>query len=314
MNEISESIKQESRDILKKWLTSCIRGGKLSRNTIAVGLVVIDHLRGNCPVLRDDVISSGGEIKGARSGLGNVLGKYGIPRIYLKEATTRQVHQDGQRLFETFEWGGKLCPLQERERDSLLLELAHILSEKALEWLKRQNLKLDIDRRQAPTTWVHMIVESAKSRSGGVVEQHLIGANLERRFKDILVPNNPAHAADVQTAREGDFAIYQYVYHVTASPGRNVIQKCAANIRAGKLPILLIPGDQESKAKALAEDEGIEKELTIISIEAFIALNIVELAIEEKKDLFGILREIVNVYNRRLEEVETDLSLQIEVK
>lgn len=203
MDEISKAIEQESCDILEKWLASCMRGGKLSRNTIAVGLVVIDHLRENCPVSRDDVISSGGEIKGARSGLGNVFDKYGIPRIYLKEATTRQVHQDGQRLFEMFDWGGKLCPLPAQERDSLLLELAHSLSEKALEWLKRQNLKLDIDRRQAPTTWVHMIVESAKSRSGGVVEQHLIGAKLERRFAKIPIPNNPVHAADVQTAKKG---------------------------------------------------------------------------------------------------------------
>ncbi len=310
----SESIEQRYRNILEQWLASCIRGGKLSRNTIAVGLVVIDHLRNGCPVAREDVISPGGEIKGARSGLGSVLEKYGVPKSYLKEATTRQVHQDGQRLLELLVWGEGLCALPEQGRDYLLLELAQSLSDKALEWLKRQNLKLDIDRRQAPTTWIHLIVENAKSRSGGVVEQHLIGAKLERRFKDIDIPNHPAHAADVQTAREGDFAISQNVYHVTASPGRGVIQKCANNIRAGKFAILLVPSDQENKAKALAEDEGIEKELTIISIESFVALNIIELAIEEKKDFFGVLQEIVSVYNKRLGEVETDLSLQIDVK
>ncbi|MDD5369722.1 MAG: DUF4928 family protein [Anaerolineaceae bacterium] len=314
MNEISESVEEQCRNVLENWLASCIRGGKLSRNTIGVGLVVIDHLRGSCPALKTDVISPGGEIKGARSGLGAVLERYGIPRNYLKEATTRQVHQDGQRLFEAFEWGEKLCPLAEEERDNLLLELAKSLSDKALDWLKRQNLKFDFDRRQAPTAWVHLIVENAKSRSGGVVEQHLIGAKLERRFKDIAIPNHPAHAADVQTAREGDFAISQNIYHVTASPGRSVIQKCAANIRAGRFPILLVPGEQENKAKTLAEDEGIEKELTIISIESFVALNIIELAIEEKKDFFGVLQEIVSVYNRRLGEVETDMSLLIEVK
>lgn len=314
MSEASESIEQRYQDILEKWLVSCLRGGKLSRNTIAVGLVVIDHLRISCPVTREDVISPGGEIKGARSGLGIVLEKYGVPKSYLKEATTRQVHQDGQRLLELLEWGEGLCAIPQSVRDALLLSLAQSLSDKALDWLKRQNLKLDIDRRQAPTTWVHLIVENAKSRSGGIVEQHLIGAKLERRFKGINIPNHPAHAADVQTAREGDFAISQNVYHVTASPGRGVIQKCAGNIRAGKFPILLVPSDQESKAKALAEDEGIEKELTIISIESFVALNIIELAIEEKKDFFGVLQEIVSVYNKRLGEVETDLSLQIDVK
>lgn len=314
MSETPESLEQQCRIALENWLLSCMRGGKLSRNTIAVGLVVIDHLRRSCPITKEEVISPGGEIKGARSGLGNVLEKYEIPRIYLKEATTRQVHQDGQRLFDMLQWGGNLCLMPEQERDKILLGLAASLADRARDWLKQQNLKLDLDRRQAPTTWVHLIVENAKSRSGGVVEQHLIGAKLERRFRDILIPNNPAHAADAQTARDGDFAISQNIYHVTASPGRNVIQKCAVNIRAGKFPILLVPSNQEAKAKALAEDEGIGGELTIISIESFIALNIIELAIEEKKDFFGVLKEIVEVYNRRLGEVETDLSLQIDIR
>ena len=43
------------------------------------------------------------------------------------------------------------------------------------------------------------------------------------------------------------------------------------------------------------------------------ALNIIELATEENKDFFGVLQDIVQIYNRRLAEVETDLSLRIEV-
>jgi len=314
MNETLESKEQHFMNILENWLTTCKRGGKFSRNTIAVGLVVIDHLHNGCPVRPEDVLSPGGEIKGARSGLGNILEKYGVPKSYLKEATTRQVHQDGQRLLDMFEWGKELSDISKPERDIILLTLAQSLSNRALDWLKRQNLKLDIDRRQSPTTWIHLIVENAKSRSGGIVEQHLIGAKLERRFKGINIPNYPAHAADVQTARDGDFAISKYIYHVTASPGGGVVKKCADNIRAGKLPILLVPRDQENKAKALAELEGIENVLTIISIENFIALNIIELAIEEQKDYFRVLQEIVSLYNKRLGEVETDLSLQIDVK
>jgi hypothetical protein len=285
----------------------------VSRNTVAVGIVVLDHLRHNCPVSRADVISKGGEIKGARSGLGRVLMAYGIPDGYLKEVTTRQGHQDGQRLLEGFAWGAKLVGLPEAERDELLLELIGALSAHASDWLKRQNLKLDIDRGQAPATWVHLIVENAKQHSGGVVEQHLIGAKLERRFKSIDVPNYPAHAGDRQTAREGDFTIEKLVYHVTASPSRNVIQKCAANIKAGLHPILLVPKGQEYKAQALAQDEDIDTQMTIVSIEDFVALNIIEVATEEAKDFFGVLQEIVQIYNKRLVEVETDLSLQIEV-
>jgi hypothetical protein len=86
------------------------------------------------------------------------------------------------------------------------------------------------------------------------------------------------------------------------------------NVKAGLHPILLIPREQENKARFLAQDEGIDRELTIISIEDFVAMNIIELATEESIDLFSVLNEIVEIYNKRLSEVETDLSLQIEVR
>jgi len=309
-----EEVKQQSREILSEWLESCTRDGKIARNTVATGIVVLDHLRHACPVSRDQVISQGGEVSGARSGLGTILESYDIPSSYLKEVTTRQGHQDGQRLLEQFEWGKSLAEIPEDERKELLLELVGGLRDLANEWLKRQNLKLDIDRRQAPTTWVNLIVENAKGRSGGIVEQQLIGAKLARRFKGMTIPNHPAHAGDRQTERAGDFAISQLVYHVTSAPSRDVLQKCAKNVRTGLHPILLIPCEQENKARILAQDEGIDRELTIISIEDFVALNIIELATEESKDFFSVLKEIVEIYNKRLLEVETDLSLRIEVR
>ena len=173
-----DEIRQQSRRILDQWLESCTRHGKISRNTVAVGIVVLDHLRRNSPVSRDEVISQGGEVTGARSGLGNVLESYTIPSAYLKEVTTRQGHQDGQRLFEQFDWGKKLAGLSDDDRDGLLLELIETLRSYASDWLQRQSLELDIDRRQAPTAWINLIVENAKDRSGGVVEQHLVGAKL----------------------------------------------------------------------------------------------------------------------------------------
>ena len=314
MSNAQEVVKQQSRQIFNKWLESCTRHGNISRNTVAMGIVVLDHLRHNCPISRDEVISQGGEVSGARSGLGKILESHGVPSSYLREVTTRQGHQDGQRLFEQFEWGKQLAKLPENEREVLLLELLEVLRNLANEWLRRQNLKLDIDRRQAPMTWVNIIVENAKGRSGGIVEQQLVGAKLARRFKGIPIPNHPAHAGDRQTERVGDFTISKLVYHVTSVPSRDVLQKCTKNIKIGLHPILLIPREQDNKARVLAEEEGIDRELTIISIEDFVALNIIELATEEDKDFFSVLKEIVEIYNKRLLEVETDLSLQIEVR
>jgi hypothetical protein len=213
-----------------------------------------------------------------------------------------------------FEWGNKFARLTDQERSAILLDLIDVLRNLATDWLKRQNLKLDLDRRQDPSTWVNVIVENAKGRSGGIVEQQLVGAKLARRFQDVDIPNHPAHAADKQTERMGDFTISNLVYHVTAAPSRNVLQKCVGNLKVGLHPVLLIPREQENKARVLAQDEGIDQQLTIVSIESFIALNIIELATEESKDFFSILKEIVEIYNARLSAVETDLSLQIEVR
>ena len=313
MSAQTERIRQESFETLHKWIKSCTRRGKISRNTVAVGIVVLDHLRRSCPVSRTDIISKGGEVKGARAGLEEILAKYGVSSKYLKEVTTRQAPQDGQKLFELFNWGRTLMALSNQERDKLLEDLIGETARLARVWLSRQSLKLELNRRHAPTAWIRLILENAKENSGGVVEQHLVGAKLERRYEGITVPNHPAHAADRQTDRDGDFTIAQTVYHVTATPSRSVIQKCATNVKAGQHPVLLIPNDQEYRAKALAQDEGIEENITITSIEGFVALNIIEIATEKRTDFFGILQEIIQIYNKRLKQVETDLSLQIQV-
>ena len=311
---LTDEIKKQSNQMLKEWLESCTRNGKIARNTVAIGIVVLDHLRHACPVSRNDAISQGGEISGARSGLGKILEFYGIPSGYLKEVTTRQGHQDGQRLFEQLKWGQLFVDLPEDDRDALLQELILELRFLANEWLKRQNLKLDIDRRQSPAIWVNAIVENARGRSGGIVEQQLVGAKLAKRFKGLDISNHPAHAGDRQTERAGDFAIAHLAYHVTASPSRNVIEKCAQNIKIGLHPILVVPEQQRNRAQILAQEEGIHKEMAIISIEDFVAFNIIELATEENKDFFSVLKEIIDIYNNRLTEVETDLSLRIEVR
>lgn len=306
-------IAQHCQQLLTDWLASCTRHGKLARNTVAIGVVVLNHLRRACPVARDQVVSGGGEISGSRSALGRVLAEYEIPVGYLKEVTTRQAHPDGQRLFDLLNWGHVLDGLSEAERDVILLDLIAELKKRALEHLRRENLRPILDRRQAPTTWVAEILDSASGRSGGIVEQHLVGAKLERRFANILIPNHPAHAADVQTERLGDFAVSDMVYHITSAPTRNVIQKCADNIRNGLRPILLVTRSNVDRARFLAEQEKIDRELLVASIEDFVALNIVELATDENKDLYAVMIEVIEAYNRRLADVETDLSLTIQL-
>ncbi|MBI4333863.1 MAG: DUF4928 family protein [Chloroflexi bacterium] len=310
----SDKTTLQSRQVFAEWLESCRRGGTLARSTMAIGIVVLDHLRRECPTSKDKALSARGEVRGARSDLGGTLETYGIPRTLVRETADPQGHQDGLRLLEALDWGNQLLPLSAGERDALLSSLIAALATPANLRPKRQNLKLLLDKREAPAAWVHTIMQTAADRSWGVVEQHLVGATLERRFKTAQIPNRPARPNDKQTSGEGDFPIRTLVYHVAANPRRNDMQKCRSDLAVGKHPVLIVPTDHENKTRVLAQDEGIDTQISLFSIENFVAFKIMHLAIEEKKKSFTVLKEIVEIYNRRLKEVETDLSLQIEIQ
>jgi hypothetical protein len=176
------------------------------------------------------------------------------------------------------------------------------------------NLSIQINEAHSPITWINTILKRVKDKSDDRIEQYLVGAKLQKYYQDFPIPNHPAHSVDVQTERLGDFTIHNAVYHITAAPSQSVIQKCSANLRAGKHPILLVPQEKKATALAFAEQEHLESQISIISIEDFVTVNIIEISSGEKRDFFQILQEIIDIYNKRLSEVETDMSLRIEVK
>jgi hypothetical protein len=299
--------------IVAEWLRTRERAKRISRNTIAVGIVVLDHLRRECPISPDDLFSKGGELKGSRSGLRDTLGRYGIPRQYLKEATTRQAHQDARALSEKLEYGKKLALLNAATREDELQKGLALLVAKAHVWLSRQPIKISCDRHQSPAKWVASILDKAKGRSGGIVEQHLVGAKLQQRHPGIVIPNNPGHAADAQTRRSGDFPLRSVSYHVTATDGKEAVARCKENVETGVHPILLVPKRYAEKANFHAEIAGIQDRLSILAIEDFITQNIIEMSTNQQQDFFSTLKAIIDKYNHRLEEVETDMSLKIEL-
>lgn len=174
-------------------------------------------------------------------------------------------------------------------------------------------LKPQCNHRGPPAAWIDCILVAAELRSRGVVERHLIGATLQQRHPGIAIPNNPGHTADAQTGRSGDFPLKHISYHVTATDGKEAIERCTQNIETGVHPVLLVPRRYLEKAKIRADVGGILPRVSILAIEDFIAQNIIEMSTSQQQDFFSTLKAIIDEYNRRLEQVETDMSLKIEL-
>jgi hypothetical protein len=180
-------------------------------------------------------------------------------------------------------------------------------------WVAKGPLVLDCDHRHSPGGWVSSILERAETCQGTLVAQHLVAATLQRRHPEFQVPNHPGHAANLQTGRTGDFTLNGISYHVTATDGKEAIQRCKQNIETGVHPVLLVPRQYLVRAVVHAENAGIQNRVSVLSIEDFITQNIIELSTGENANFFETLKDIVAEYNRRLEEVETDMSLKIEL-
>jgi hypothetical protein len=309
-----ERLADSIRSAVNQWLECCRRHGRISRNTVAVGIVALDHLVRKCPLETNDVFSQGGELKGARSALGNVLERHGVDRRYLKEVTTRQSPHDAGKLLIELDYGKQLCGLEDEARHEVLRPAIELLVQVARNHLSRKHIKIGCNRQAAPAVWVHKILEEATGRSGGVVEQHLVGAKLQERFPSENVPNYPGHAGDAQTGRDGDFTIGTTAFHVTAAPGLPLIDKCKANIDRGLHPFLLVPSAKVEAASILAETARIQDQISVMAIEDFISSNVIELSEGKQDDFLEVLRRIIDTYNTRLDEVETDLSLKIELQ
>ncbi len=284
------------------------------RSTLAGALVVIDKLRTHVPLTDELVFTSNGQLIGGRGqALFSLLKKEGIPENYLRDGVTTRSTDKFRRLLTNIEYGRRLKKLSKDERLATIDQMTGLVKQQIKGWFARQHLKIACDTRLSPQQWIDEIFRVSRERSAGRVEQHLVGAKLEKRFPNVNIGRDAANAGDVQTSRAGDFYVGRTAYHITAAPSVSVIHRCKENVRDGKYPVLLVPRNAVERAKGLAEAQGMETQISVFSIEDYLAQNIVELALDEGVELIVTMRAIIAVYNDRIQQAETDKSLRIEL-
>lgn len=110
----------------------------------------------------------------------------------------------------------------------------------------------------------------------------------------------------------GDFEIGNTAFHVTVAPMPELLEKCKGNLERGLRVYLLVPDAQVVGARQNAELLAAGR-IAVESIESFVATNVDELSEFDGDQLKSGFRRLLEMYNARVDAVELDKSLMIDI-
>jgi Domain of unknown function (DUF4928) len=288
-----------------------------AKGTVAGALVVLESLKTTYVLNIDAHRARQGQaqIRGAgKAGTRKILAKFGEARPFLSEGgrTNRGLPGDIAGLLDALA-SAQLESLSVTERNQILNKVQEYLVGRVSEYFSRERVKFVYN--PATTAWegVHSILEAARGvGKEGAVAQYLVGAKLALRFNELDIRNDTSSTQDVSSGSPGDFVISDTAFHVTVAPNSGHFEKCHVNIQKGYNVYLLVPDRMMIGTRQIAESL-LPGQITTQSIESFVAQNIEELSLFSKGGLVSGFRRLLDTYNERVDRVETDKSMLVEI-
>jgi hypothetical protein len=292
-------------------------GGKIpAKGTIGGALVVLDRLQENFDLSIDAHTAKGGsQISGAgRAAVNSILERFDETRPFLQEGgrTNRGLRGDIKRLLDAIA-SASLDSLLKARRNQILSELQRFLVARVREYHDLQRLEIIFD--PSKTTWqcISDLLDRARENGKeGPVAQYLVGAKLQLRFPEMEISNESFSTADVQLGRHGDFYVGNTVFHVTVSPMPALYDKCKRNLRDG-LKVYLLVRDRDGVGTKQNAENTAAGQIAVESIEAFVSQNLDELAVFSNEGRAEEFKLLLETYNRRVDAIEMNKSLMIEI-
>ncbi|MCC6284724.1 MAG: DUF4928 family protein [Phycisphaerales bacterium] len=315
------SVETESRKVIAEWFESLEADRRYKplppRGAVAAAIVVLEVLKARFDLDPNaHVTKKKGQIAGMGKGaIQKVLAAHGESRTFLKEGgrTNRGNHAIVASLLDAVA-GARLDRVAEAERTASLHAMQAYLVERVNDYFQQERIKVEFNPTSPVHTFIAGILAVAEKKGrADYVAQHLVGAKLALRFPNATITNFAGSAADEQSGRVGDFQIGDAAFHVTISPTPAVCARCESNLKAGTSAVLLVPDGRLAAARELARQQGILDKIMVEPIESFVGQNLAELSGFQRDRLRDELAQLVAEYNRRVEEVETDMCLLIDV-
>lgn len=313
-------IHREAITILSDWLQAKRRGTRAPIGIANGALHLLELMRQKFPLEPDDYMSrEKSQVRGLSGSSGDRIIRRFLPGAASigTEAgrTSRGTLPAVEDLARRVNGVPDILSLTQRERALLADAMQRWITENPIrQYFEQQKLEPVLDPRQSSVVNIAAILRAAGDRNqAGPVAQHLVGAKLALRFPDLEIENHSYSTADVQLRRPGDFLVGDTAFHITMTPTPAVLEKCRRNLRKGYRAVLLVPEERREGAWQMAQSLAVDKNVAVLSIEAFVAQNIEELAAFTKSRIEVDLKRLLELYNERVKECETDPSLLIEI-
>lgn len=287
-----------------------------AKGTLAGALVVLDRLQNQFDLSIDSHTTKGGsQISSAgQAAVRVILQRFGESRPFLREGgrTNRGLRGDIKLLLDAIAHA-ELDRLSKAKRNQILRQLQEVVISKIHEYHDLQRLEIIYDPSKSTWQGICDLLDAAgDGGKDGPVAQYLVGAKLQLRFPQLEIGNESLSTADVQLGRFGDFHVGNTVFHVTISPTPALYEKCKRNLRDGLKVYLLVRDKDLIGTKQNAENTA-AGQIVVESIEAFVSQNLDELAAFSNEGRTDQFRQLLIIYNRRVDATEMNKSLMIAI-
>jgi len=305
------------RELNKRLVEFASLNNIAGKGPLSVVLVVTRKVREQTPPFSTEHLLSpqGGQVAGlSRGAVQAILADHGISRV-LAEEGGRTSRGSIQRMKAYVDLLNAFA--REDILDFNAIEAWWI--DRVKEYFESKPFKIKVDASKSLRSIVADLIEAAFLRQrespgtmiAGAVMQHLVGAKLEIALPNVKFDHHGFSVADAPGGRKGDFLIGDTAIHVTTAPTEALIRKCCDNLSSGLRPLVITTQSGVGGAGALAKNAGVSDRVDILEIEQFVATNVYEWSAFQQTQRPLTVRQLIEAYNRIIDDCETDPSLRI---
>lgn len=288
----------------------------LGKGALCVALVVTRHaVKNGLPLEPSTLLTANrGQVKLlGKSAVQNILKDHGVERVLAEEGgRTSRGSVGNMERYVAFLNESQLSEKQLQTAENWWID-------RVKDFFAGKPMILRFDVAKSMRTAIRDLLSQAEKRQAaatgattvGTVLQHLVGAKLSLLLQN--VETHGASVADNVSGREGDFIVEDVAIHVTTSPSEALIRKCKKNLDHSIKPMIITTYKGIPVAEMLAANQGVAERVEVFDVEQFLAGNIYELGKFAQDGRKTTAIQLIETYNKIVEECETDPSLKIEI-